>query len=63
MSTSGFAGFHFLPPSLHLPVDLRPVHNVFVPVLPSVDTIASLGTVVLRTATANHVFPLVLGQT
>ncbi len=69
MSISDIAGFRFLPPSIHLPPELRPVHGALAAVLPSVGTIgaagsiASAGAVVLHTVAADHVFPLAFGQT
>ncbi len=67
MNTSDIAAFHFLPPSIHLPPGLQPVHGALAAVLPSVGTtgpaglIASAGTMVLHTVAVDRIFSLTLG--
>ncbi len=57
---SSFAGFHFLPPSIHLPLELRPVHGLVAATLPTM--IPSPSAAIPQTAVADHLFPLTLSQ-
>ena len=61
MSIDDHTGFHFLPPSIHLPPELQPVHSVVMPDLSIVSTVTSV--VVPHDATANHYLTLVFNQT
>ena len=64
MGTGDFAGFHFLPPSIHLPPWLRPVHGatpaITVGTVNVAGTIASVGVMLQQAAAADHVFPLAM---
>ncbi len=59
---NNYTGFHFLPPSIHLPPVLRPVYDAVTFAPPSASTIAHGGAVVLHTTATDHVLPLVHGQ-
>ena len=62
MNAGDFMGFHFLPPSIHLPPALRPVHGATVTAMLEPASVArvtaSTGAVPQHTAVADHVFPL-----
>ena len=67
MNTGDFLDFHFLPPSVHLPPVLRPVHGatVMATVAPAniAGAIANAGAVLQHASAADHVFPLAFSQT
>lgn len=61
MNIGDHTGFHFLPPSIHLPPLLRPVHGATAAAM--VETASATGAVLQPAAAADHVFPLALSQT
>ncbi len=67
MSIGDHTGFHFLPPSVHLPPVLQPVHGATVMATigaaSGAGPIASAGAVLHHPAVADHEFPLLLSQT
>jgi len=66
MNSSSFAGFHFLPPSIHLPPVLRPVHGATVATAVGTASVAgavaSAGAVLQHAVAGDHAFPLATGQ-
>ncbi|MGI4801321.1 MAG: hypothetical protein ACRYG8_46320 [Janthinobacterium lividum] len=67
MNVGDFHGFHFLPPSIHLPPVLQPVHGAMMvtTVEPAnvAKAIAGTGMVLHHAMATDHMFPLVHGQT
>ena len=61
MNRNDLAGFHFLPPSVHLPPSLRPVHSATAATM--VEPASATGAVLLPAVAADHVFPLAFSQT
>ncbi len=67
MNVDGFHGFGFLPPSVRLPPELRPVHGATVTLndgsVSVAGPIAGAAYAAPLIQAADHVFPLSLGQT
>ena len=66
MSAGDFAGFHFLPPSIHLPPWLQPVHGGIpantIGTVSIAGAIPSAGVVLQHAAAADHMLPPVMMQ-
>lgn len=66
MNTSSFAGFHFLPPTIHLPPELRPVHAATMTTTSEMakvtEAIASASVMLQHAVATDHMFPLAIGQ-
>lgn len=67
MNTTSFAGFHFLPPSIHLPPALQPVHGALTVITVEqasvAAAIAGAGAVLHHVMATDHMFLLMHGQT
>ncbi len=62
MNTSDFQGFHFLPPSIRVPISWLPGSGTVMGMPTVIVPLASTGAALQHGVVPDHVLPLALGQ-